>query len=36
VQLHEHRASDGGGWWTIDEAFVGDRTSPGRGQITGG
>jgi hypothetical protein len=35
VQLHEHRASDGSGWWTVDEAFVGDRTSPGRGQITG-
>jgi hypothetical protein len=36
VHLHEHRASDGDGWWTVDEAFVGDRTSPGRGQITGG
>jgi hypothetical protein len=36
VHLHEHRASDRDGWWTVDEAFVGDRTSPGRGQITGG
>jgi hypothetical protein len=36
VVLHEHRASDRDGWWTVDEAFVGDRTSPGRGQITGG
>jgi hypothetical protein len=36
VVLHEHRAADGDGWWTVDEAFVGDRTSPGRGQITGG
>ncbi|MGY1616580.1 hypothetical protein ACI797_07495 [Geodermatophilus sp. SYSU D00691] len=36
VQLHEHRASDRDGWWTVDEAFVGDRAFPGREPLTGG
>lgn len=35
VTLHEHSASDGGSWWTVDEALVGERTFPGREQLTG-
>jgi hypothetical protein len=35
VQLHEHSSSDGGTWWLVDQALVGDRTFPGREPLTG-
>jgi hypothetical protein len=35
VTLHEHSSSDGGSWWSVDQALVGERTFPGREQLTG-
>jgi hypothetical protein len=35
VTLHEHSSSDESSWWPVEEALVGERTFPGREQLTG-